>query len=76
MKAKFPNRIEKEVEWFLLPYTVNLKTGELVLTNRDYKKTLAQQEDLNWDGDPELDVEYECEEEKDLDEYVVKYFYD
>ncbi len=23
--------------------------------NRDYKKTLAQQEDLNWDGDPELD---------------------
>jgi uncharacterized protein YcbK (DUF882 family) len=36
----------------------------------------AQQEDLNWDGDPELDVEYECVEEKDLDEYVVKWFYD
>jgi len=58
-----------------------------VLTNREYLKTLAQQEDLNWDGDPELDVEYECEEEKDLDElaarlrdseaiYVVKWFYD
>jgi hypothetical protein len=47
-----------------------------VNTNRDYKTTLAQQEDLNWDGDPELDVEYECEEEKDLDEYIVKYFYD
>lgn len=76
MKAKFPNRIEKEVEWFLLPYIVNLKTGELVLTNRDYKKTLAQQEDLNWDGDPDLDTEYECVEEKDLDEYVVKYFHD
>ena len=45
-------------------------------TNREYLKTLAQQEDLNWDGDPELDVEYECEEEKDLDEYVVKYFHD
>ena len=58
-------------------------------TNREYLKTLAQQEDLNWDGDPNLDlaaslrankvsdVEYECEEEeKDLDEYVVKYFYD
>lgn len=76
MKAKFPNRIEKEVEWFLLPYIVNLKTGELVLTNRDYKKTLAQQEDLNWDGDPDLDTEYECVEEKALDEYVVKYFHD
>ena len=61
----------------------------LVSTNREYLKTLAQQEDLNWDGDPDLDlaaslrankvsdVEYECaEEEKDLDEYVVKYFYD
>jgi hypothetical protein len=59
----------------------------LVTTNKDYKKTLAQQEDLNWDGDPELDVEYECVEEEDLDElaarlrdseaiYVVKYFYD
>jgi len=58
-----------------------------VLTNREYLKTLAQQEDLNWDGDPELDVEYECDEEKDLDElaarlrdseaiYVVKWFYD
>lgn len=56
-------------------------------TNREYLKTLAQQEDLNWDGDPELDAEYECEEEKDLDElaarlrdseaiYVVKWFYD
>lgn len=45
-------------------------------TNREYKKTLAQQEDLNWDGDPELDVEYECAEEKDLDELVVKWFYD
>jgi hypothetical protein len=76
VKAKFPNPIEKEVEWFLLPYIVNLKTGELVLTNRDYKKTLAQQEDLNWDGDPDLDAEYECEEEKDLDELVVKWFYD
>jgi hypothetical protein len=58
-----------------------------VNTNREYLKTLAQQEDLNWDGDPELDAEYECEEEKDLDElaarlrdseaiYVVKWFYD
>lgn len=58
-----------------------------MLTNREYKKTLAQQEDLNWDGDPDLDAEYECEEEKDLDElaarlrdseaiYVVKWFYD
>ena len=49
-----------------------------MLTNREYKKTLAQQEDLNWDGDPDLDAEYEyeCEEEKDLDELVVKYFYD
>ena len=56
-------------------------------TNKEYLKTLAQQEDLNWDGDPDLDAEYECEEEKDLaaslrankvslDEYVVKYFYD
>ena len=45
-------------------------------TNKEYLKTLAQHEDLNWDGYPELDVEYECEEEKDLDEYVVKYFYD
>ena len=45
-------------------------------TNKEYLKTLAQQEDLNWDGDPDLDVEYECEEEKDLDEYVVKHFYD
>ncbi len=56
-------------------------------TNKEYLKTLAQQEDLNWDGDPELDVEYECDEEKDLDElaarlrdseaiYVVKWFYD
>ena len=48
----------------------------LVSTNKEYLKTLAQQEDLNWDGDPELDVEYECAEEEDLDEYVVKYFYD
>jgi hypothetical protein len=59
----------------------------LVTTNREYLKTLAQQEDLNWDGNPELDVEYECAEEEDLDElaarlrdseaiYVVKYFYD
>ena len=48
----------------------------LVSTNKDYLKTLAQQENLNWDGDPELDVEYECVEEKDLDEYVVKWFYD
>ena len=48
----------------------------LVNTNREYLKTLAQQEDLNWDGDPDLDAEYECEEEKDLDEYVVKWFYD
>ena len=45
-------------------------------TNKDYLKTLAQQEDLNWDSDPELDVEYECIEEKGLDEYVVKWFYD
>ena len=45
-------------------------------TNKEYLKTLAQQEDLNWDGDPELDVEYECKEEEDLDELVVKYFYD
>ena len=60
----------------------------LVNTNREYLKTLAQQEDLNWDGDPDLDLaaslrankvsdaEHECEEEKDLDELVVKYFYD
>jgi len=58
-----------------------------VNTNREYLKTLAQQEDLNWDGDPDLDADHECEEEKDLaallrankvslDEYVVKYFYD
>ena len=47
-----------------------------MLTNKEYKKTLAQQEDLNWDGDPDLDAEYECEEEKDLDELVVKWFYD
>ncbi len=45
-------------------------------TNREYLKTLAQQENLNWDGDPELDVEYECAEEQDLDELVVKWFYD
>ena len=50
----------------------------LVSTNKEYKKTLAQQEDLNWDGDPDLDlaaplranevsdIEYECAEEKDL----------
>ena len=49
---------------------------QLVDSNRDYKKTLAQQEDLNWDGDPELDCEYECEEERDLDEYITKWFYD
>ena len=48
----------------------------LVTTNREYLKTLAQQQDLNWDGDPELDVEYECAEETDLDELVVKWFYD
>ena len=47
-----------------------------MLTNKEYKKTLAQQEDLNWDGDPDLDAEYECAEEKDLDELVVKWFYD
>jgi hypothetical protein len=47
-----------------------------VSTNKDYLKTLAQQEDLNWDGNPELDIEYECVEEKDLNEYVVKWFYD
>ena len=76
MKAKFPNRVEKEDEWFLLPYIVNLQTGELVSTNKEYKKILAQQEDLNWDGDPDLDTEYECVEEKDLDEHIVKYFYD
>ena len=57
-------------------------------TNKEYLKTLAQQEDLNWDGDPELDVEYECEEEhltlaelaarlRDSEAiYVVKWFYD
>ena len=54
-------------------------------TNREYLKTLAQQEDLNWDGDSDLDAEYECVEEEDLaaslrankvslDEYIVKYF--
>ena len=62
----------------------------LVNTNREYLKTLAQQEDLNWDCDPNLDlaaslrankvsdVEHECaeEEEEDLDELVVKWFYD
>ena len=59
----------------------------LVNTNREYLKTLAQQEDLNWDGDPDLDAEYECVEEEDLaaslrankvslDSYVVKHFYD
>ena len=51
-------------------------------TNKDYLKTLAQQEDLNWDGNPDLDVKHECaekkaaEEELDLDELVVKWFYD
>ena len=45
-------------------------------TNREYLKTLAQQEDLNWDGDPDLDAEYECEEEKDLDELKLKWLYD
>ena len=59
----------------------------LVSTNKEYKKTLAQQEDLNWDGDPDLDLEYECAEEKDLaaslrankvslNEYIVRWFYD
>ena len=44
----------------------------LVTTNREYLKTLAQQQDLNWDGDPELDVEYECAEEEDLDELAAR----
>ena len=48
----------------------------LVSTNKEYLKTLAQQEDLNWDGDPYLDADYACVEEQDLDDYVVKYFYD
>jgi hypothetical protein len=38
-----------------------------VSTNKDYLKT---------ELDPELDIEYECVEEKDLNEYVVKWFYD
>ena len=46
------------------------------MDSREYRETLAKQEDLYWDGNPELDAEYECEEEKDLDELVVKYFYD
>jgi len=46
------------------------------MDSREYRETLAKQEDLNWDGNPELDTEYECEQEKDLDELVVKYFYD
>mgnify|MGYP003628463252 FL=1 len=46
------------------------------MDSREYRETLAKQEDLNWDGNPELDAEYECEQEKDLDELVVKYFYD
>ena len=46
------------------------------MDSREYRETLARQEDLNWDGNPELDAEYECEQEKDLDELVVKYFYD
>ena len=46
------------------------------MDNKEYRETLAKQEDLNWDGNPELDAEYECEQEKDLDELVVKYFYD
>ena len=54
----------------------------LVTTNKEYLNTLAQQEDLNWDGNPDLDVKHECvekkeeEEELDLDELVVKWFYD
>jgi len=46
------------------------------MDSREYRETLAKQEDLNWDGNPELDAEYECEQEKDLDELVVKYFHD
>jgi hypothetical protein len=46
-----------------------------VLTNKDYKKTLAQQQDLNWDGDPELDVEYEDWEDEYL-EYITFIYYD
>ena len=46
------------------------------MDSREYRENLAKQEDLNWDGNPELDNEYGCEEEKDLDDLVVKYFYD
>ncbi len=38
--------------------------------SRDYKKTLAIQMDLNWDGDPTLETEEEKEtlQEEDLKE--------
>ena len=37
--------------------------------SRDYKKTIAIQMDLNWDGDPTLELEEEKEpEETDLTE--------
>ena len=36
--------------------------------SRDYKKTIAIQMDLNWDGDPTLELEEEKEPEEDLKE--------
>ncbi len=49
-------------------------------TSKNYKQTLAQQQDLNWDGNPALDVEVEHwieEKQEDLEEEaVVRWFYD
>lgn len=49
-------------------------------TSKNYKRTLAQQEDLNWDGNPALDVEEEEEkqqQQEDLErDSVVRWFYD
>ncbi len=36
--------------------------------SRDYKKTIAIQMDLNWDGDPTLELEEEKEPEEDQKE--------
>ena len=36
--------------------------------SRDYKKTIAIQMDLNWDGDPPLELEEEKAPEEDLKE--------
>ena len=35
---------------------------------KDYKKTIAIQMDLNWDGDPSIDNEEEEENNSPLDE--------